>query len=341
MLNLKPLAVALALGSTLGLGVSGAGAADITLRVADSFPTGHYIVENGTKPWMAKIKELTGGKVEFEYYPAQQLGKAKDMMSLTLSGVADIAYVAPSFVTDKLPLSGVAELPEAFSSSCQGTLAYWPLMKDGGLLDQKELKPAGLKALWVLVLSPYQLYMAKDPIPSLDAVKGKKIRTSGAAKVKVVQAMGAAPVSIPTPEVGEAVRRGTVDGMLFPHSSIIPYDLAKDVKYATVGENMGSFVVSYMISRKKWDALPADVKKAFDAAGEAVVKQACESTDADEAKAIAQLKKDGVTFVTLSAADKEKLKGLLAGVSADWAADLDKRGRPGTEVLKAFQSNLK
>ena len=86
MLNLKPTLLALAIGSTLGLGASGAMAAEITMRVADSFPTGHYIVENGTKPWMAKIKELTNGKVDFEYYPAQQLGKAKDMMAKGCNG---------------------------------------------------------------------------------------------------------------------------------------------------------------------------------------------------------------------------------------------------------------
>src|SRR5690606_9939277 len=82
-----------------------------TFRVGDPFPTGHYIAENTIKPFMAEVEKRTNGQVKFEYYPAQQLGKAKDLMSLALSGVADIAYVAPSFVTDKLPLSVVAELP--------------------------------------------------------------------------------------------------------------------------------------------------------------------------------------------------------------------------------------
>ena len=36
----------------------GAATAQTALRVADSFPTGHYIAENQTKPWMEKVKEL-------------------------------------------------------------------------------------------------------------------------------------------------------------------------------------------------------------------------------------------------------------------------------------------
>src|SRR3546814_10459183 len=95
----------LAISVGLAVGMSSvANAADtITLRVADSFPTGHYIPDALTKPFMEEVERKTNNAVKFEYYPGQQLGKAKDMLSLTRSGVADIAYVAPSFDSDKMP----------------------------------------------------------------------------------------------------------------------------------------------------------------------------------------------------------------------------------------------
>lgn len=320
---------------------SGAAMAQTALRVADSFPTGHYIAENQTKPWMEKMKELTGGKVSFQYFPAEQLGKAKDLLSLTQTGVVDIGYVAPSFVGDKLPLAAVAELPEAFSTSCRGTMAFWNIAKPGGALDKIEFAPNGMRALFVLVLPPYQLYMSRDNIASLDAAKGKKIRTSGGAKELAVRAIGATPVQIPTPEVREAVARGTVDGMLFPHSSIPPYDLTKQVKYATIGENFGSFIVTYMISLNKWNALPADVKKAMDEAGDWATQHGCKIADEREAADIEKLKAGGVTFVKLSDADHKQLAEKLAGVSQEWAKGLDKRGKKGSDVLTAFQNGLK
>lgn len=332
--------------ATLALtaGLAGAGlparAQEVTLRVADSFPAGHYVVEHGTKPWMEEITRLTNGKVTFKYYPAEQLGKAKDLLSLTQSGVTDVGYVAPAFVTDKLPLSTVAELPESFSTSCQGTLAYWQLVRPGGFLDQKELSPAGMRALWTLVLPPYQLYMARDPITSIDVAEGKKLRTTGAAKELTVRKLGAVPVQIPTPDVMEALSRGTVDGMLFPHSSITSYDLTRYVKSATAGENLGSFVITYMISKRKWDQLPADVKAAIDQAADKINRNACEKTDRDDMNDMARIKEAGVTFVTLSDADKAKLKQKVSGVSAEWAANLDKRRLAGTETLDAFRKAL-
>lgn len=325
----------------IAAGCHGAMAQEIKLRVADLFPIGHYLSENATKVWMKTATEAAGGKVKFEHYPAEQLGKAKDMLSLTQTGVVDVGYVAPSFVSDKLPLSVVSELPELFSTSCQGTLAYWSLVKEGGLLDKLEYEPAGIRAMFTFVLPPYQIYMGKDPITGTASFENRKIRTTGGAKEIAVRKLNAAPVLIPTPDVREAIARGTIDGMLFPHSSIPPYDITRHVKFATVGENFGSFAGIYFMSRKKWMELPADVRGVLDKAGNDVVASNCKRVDEIESEDIAKMKGQGVTFVKLPAAEHDKLAKLMATVGGEWADALDKRGKKGAEVPKAFQSALK
>jgi len=319
---------------------SGVQAQEIKLRVGDSFPASHYIAEHATKPWMEKISKLTGGKVQFEYYPSEQLGKAKDLLSLTQSGAIDIGYVAPAFVTDKLPLTVVGELPLSFTKSCEATTALWAVAREGGVLDKAEFAPQKVRVLWSMVLPPYQLYMAKENIAALDVVKGRKIRTTGAAKVLALRNLGAVPVSIPSPEMREALHRGTVDGMLLPHNSVASYGLSTGFKYATIGHNFGSFVVTYLISLDKWNSFPADVRKAFDQAGEETMKSICKYTDEVEAKDVEALKKDGVNFVSLNPDEAAKLKKVMDGVSLEWAKLLDGRNKPGTEVLKAFQAAL-
>src|SRR5204863_8426201 len=74
------------------------------LKVADSFPAGHYLVRLMLKPWMDDVTKRTNGAVTFTYYPNQQIGKAADMLRLTQSGVVDIGYIGPSYVSDKMPL---------------------------------------------------------------------------------------------------------------------------------------------------------------------------------------------------------------------------------------------
>src|SRR5690606_28964226 len=152
-----------------------------TLRIGDSFPVGHYISENMTKVWMEEVKKASNGEVDFEYFPAEQLGKAKDLLSLTQSGVMDIGYVGASYVSDKLPLSSVGEMPEAFTTSCQGTKAFWQIAKPGGALDQAEFAPNGVRVLMVMVLPPYQVFTSNREISGLDSLKGLKIRSTGGA----------------------------------------------------------------------------------------------------------------------------------------------------------------
>ncbi|NYT61689.1 TRAP transporter substrate-binding protein DctP [Alcaligenaceae bacterium] len=334
-----------ALGASLALlagVVQTSHAADpVKLRVADSFPAGHYIPKALTQPFMDEVKRLSNNAVEFEYYPAEQLGKAKDMLSLAQSGVADITYVAPAFVSDKMPLSAVAELPGSFSHACEGTKAYWKLVKTGGILEQKELTPLGVHVLFTLVLPPYQLFLGKGKIDGLKSLEGLKIRTSGGAKDIAVRKLKAVSIQMATPEVREALSRGTIDGMLFPYSSILSYDLQGLVKYSTVGENFGSFIVNYVISEKKWKALSPEVQKAMTEAGEAVMAKACQISQDGEAADTKTIEKAGDTLVTLSPEDKKTVAELMSSVGTEWAAALDKRGKPGTEVLNAYKEALK
>ncbi|MEX2519535.1 MAG: TRAP transporter substrate-binding protein DctP [Paracoccaceae bacterium] len=312
-------------------------AAADTLRVADSFPVGHYIAENLLRPFMTEVTEATG--TDFEYFPAQQLGKAKDMLNLTLTGVADIGYVVPSYVSDKLPLSSVGELPEAFSTSCEGSLAFYEIGRPGGPLDKAELAPNGVRLLSVLIPAPYQLFSAQE-ITGLESIEGMKIRSTGGAKEIAINKLGGVPVQMAAPEAREALSRGTVDAIVFPNPSILPYDLTPHLKSATEGANFGSAVLTYMISEKKWNELPADVQAAMDEASMIATRTGCEAADrlsAEDAKTIAG---EGVDYVTLPEADGKKLESLMSEVSAEWAAEQDGYGRSGTGTLNAFREAL-
>src|SRR5690554_7643246 len=82
----------------------------IQLKLADSYPTGHPFARFGAAVFMEEVERLSEGRINFSYFPAGQMGKAQDLPNLTRSGVIDIAAVAPAYVSEQLPLSGVADL---------------------------------------------------------------------------------------------------------------------------------------------------------------------------------------------------------------------------------------
>ncbi|SHL94510.1 TRAP-type C4-dicarboxylate transport system, substrate-binding protein [Paracoccus solventivorans] len=336
-----PLNTPLAAAALCALAALGSGpAAAETLRVADSFPVGHYIAENMTKAWMDKVTELTDGEITFDYYPAEQMGKSKDLMSLAQTGVVDIGYAGVSYLADTLPLSAVGELPEAFTKSCEGTNAFWSIAHPGGVLDQAELAPQGVRMLLVMVLPPYQIMMARKEITGADSFRGRKLRATGGTKEIAVELLGATPVSIPAPETRDALSRGTIDGVLFPHSSALPYGLAPELQWGTQDMNFGSFVASYVISESRWQQLSPKAQQAMTDAAEDIIRSACAVAEELDLKDKQEMADAGVTFVSLPDADKEKIEADLAGIGERWAADLDARGLAGTEILTAFREAL-
>ena len=57
--------------------------AEVTLKVADTFPPGHYIVETGTRYWMDRVTELTDGEVKFQWVDTK--GNLADALTKALA----------------------------------------------------------------------------------------------------------------------------------------------------------------------------------------------------------------------------------------------------------------
>lgn len=310
-----------------------------TLRAADSLPVNHFFAERGLKFWAEEVRKETNNAIELQYYPAEQLGKAKDMLQLATTGVADIAYVVPSYVSDKMPLMTVSELPGMAQTSCQGTKAFMKMVR-GGVLDQKEMKPNGVVILFATVLEPYQVF-ANKPVDSLAGIAGLKLRTAGAAQSNTIKALGGVPISMAAPEAYDSLTRGTIDGVVFPTTSLIAYDLPGRLKSGTEGVSFGTVVLTYAMSQKKFSSFPPNVQKAMLSAGEKAAQNVCEFLDESGKKNHARIEAAGVKFFKLNDADKKKLGEASAASQKEWAKQLDQRGKPGTEVLEAYADAIK
>jgi TRAP-type C4-dicarboxylate transport system substrate-binding protein len=331
----KPVFAA-ALSTVLSLLVAPTAEAQVKLRVADSFPSGHYLTKVIIHPWMAEVTKRSNGAVTFEYFPAQQLGKATDMLALTQTGVTNIGYVAPAYASEKMPVSEAAMLPGSFQSSCQGTMAYWKVAREGVIANQ-DYAPNKIRLLMAIALPPYQILTVKNPVKTENDLKGVKLRSTGGAQDLTLRTIGAVPVRMAAPETYESLSRGTLDGALFPLDSVISYNLEKIVRYSTEGANFSSFIVAYSISEASWNSLTPEVKKVMTDVGDEIVRTACASVDNQESETKQKLVDAGVQFLPISAEFRGKLDSMLRDVGKKWAEGLDSRGKKGSEALAEFQ----
>lgn len=329
------------LGTALALGLAaGASAQQVRMKVADHFPPGDFIAESGTKFFMEEVKRQTNGAVQFDYFPGEQLGKTKDMLTLVNTGTVDIGYILPAYVTDKMPLSAVAELPGQFGNSCVGTLAYWKLARGDGILSKQEYGTNQARIVFAFVYPPYQLFTRKQAIEGIKSLEGLKIRTAGAAMDVTARTFNAVPIRVAGPEVYEALSRGTVDGMFFPYAAAITYNLIPLIKHVTVGESFGSTVNAYIISESRWSKLSPAAQKAIDTAGEATTRRLCKMADENVEKDVAAIRQKGVTVASFPAAERARVARMNTEIGDRWAADMDKRGKSGTALLKSYRAEL-
>ncbi|MEI6721621.1 MAG: TRAP transporter substrate-binding protein DctP [Betaproteobacteria bacterium] len=309
----------------------------ITLRLADSLPSGHVIHELVGKPFSELVTKATNGQVVFQHFPAEQLGKAKDMAQLTVAGVADLSYIVPSYSSEKYPLTAVAELPGVFDTQCQGSLAFYKISHNGGILEQKEFAPNQLRTLVTIALPAYQIQLATTRVvKTAKDLEGLKIRTTGGAMDLMMRSIKGVPVRMAAPEVYESLSRGTLDGIIFSYQSSVSYSFGKLLKSGTEGLNFGTAIFTYSMGEAKWKSLPDNVRKVLAHAGEQVTREGCKRFEEGEKGATEKIKSQGMKVIEFSAADKKVFNDAFSHVSQDWAQELDKRGKPGTEVFKAF-----
>jgi TRAP-type C4-dicarboxylate transport system substrate-binding protein len=334
MLNLKrTLALSVCAAAMVG---SAHAQEKVTLRFADWMATSHYTVSQAAVPFINKVKELSGGKLEIQHYPAEQLGKAKDALSLLQSGVADIANISPSYIADKFALTSVAELPAMFDSACQGSKGIAALVEGDGLIAKQEFKPNRVRVLASIAYAPYKVLTVSRKVSKVDDFKGLKLRTAGGAMDLTATALGAVSVRMPGPDVLPSMSRGTLDGALFPLQSVKVFDLQTVLKHQTTDGSLGSFVTVYAISDRAWNALSEENRKVLAEAGAYTAEAHCKYVDTEESKVAESLAKDGVAPNPFDDGQLALLEEKLAPVNASWAKTLDDRGRPGSETLKAF-----
>lgn len=330
------------LAATFALGMTGTALAQekVELRFADSLPATHLFTKEVALPWMEAVTAASNGAVTFEHYPAEQLGKAKDLLSLTVSGVTDIGFVTPIYITDKLPLSGIYDLPGGPFTSCQGVEAFMGLATGDGILAKQEFEPNGVRVLMAVVQPPFQVFTSTKPIAKVDDLKGLKLRTAGGAQELTAERLGIVSVKITAPETSEAMSRGTIDGGILAHVSVGAYGLTDMIKYATDGANFGSAVLTWAISEQKFQQLSPELQMLMVDEGLKVTRQACQTIEASAQSAIETWKTNGVTMVNFPDEDQTRLTALFDEIASQWAESLDARGKPGSEVLASFKSAL-
>ncbi|MDO8771524.1 MAG: TRAP transporter substrate-binding protein DctP [Burkholderiaceae bacterium] len=326
----------------LGSLPAGANAQIINLRVADTLPTGSVLLNSYVKPYMETVEKESKGQIKFQHFPGGQLGKAADMLTLTQSGLVDIGYIVPTYISDKMPLTSVMEVPGAMGDDyCRSIRVVWKMTHSGGWLEKNEFHPNRVIPLLTLMYPSYQIIVTSGrKVESLKDLAGLKMRTAGGSVEYLMNNLGMIPVKVAVSESYDAMARGTIDGSFSPLLSLAPYGVDGLVKTYSTNASFGAAVLTYSIGEVKFKQLPEKVRALLLKVGEEVSLASCKKFTSGELEAQAMLKSKGANHFQFSKEDQKRIAVANIATIVDWATALDKRGKPGTATVDALRKTL-
>jgi len=179
-------------------------------------------------------------------------------------------------------------------------------------------------------LSHGQGIFSNKPLNTVEDFKGLKTRASGMLQTFVLQLMGAAPLTMATVEISEAVQRGTVDAVATGSSFGLSLGMCDVTDYYSLWRVTSGYSGCVVANKKKWDALPADLQQ--------IVLKAARDLEAQTAYGAYILEKDaftgliaaGLTFIVPEPAEIARARELAKPAIDKW---LEVAGPDGPEVL--------
>src|SRR4030067_1726780 len=116
------------------------------------------------------------------------------------------------------------------------------------------------------------LIHSRDPITKLEDLKGVKVRGGSRVVNIMLTELGATPVGMPVPAVGEALSKGVISATTIPWEVVPALKVQQIVKNHTgFAGDKGLYTQTFGIVMNKAadDKLPADLKKVIDATSSA------------------------------------------------------------------------
>jgi len=176
-----------------------------------------------------QMGEASGGRLTFSFNPGGSLLGATEIMDGVKDGTADLCWSCTSFYSGRFPVSEfIALCGNGITSARMGTDVYRAIYEQIPECAE-ELKDWKIIALHSCAYAPISTVKAK--IETKDDFKGKQLRTAGTVVAKYVEALGATPMTVPTPDVYESVSKGVIDGFCNDWHNIDCFKLFEPIDY--------------------------------------------------------------------------------------------------------------
>jgi tripartite ATP-independent transporter DctP family solute receptor len=269
------------------------------------------------------VEKETGGRISVQTFAANDNipggdPQARDML---ISGELDFYTLMGGILDEVVPIADIQGMPFAFKDSAQ---VYAAIDGDlGGLLHQEALT----KGIYALPQACFEngfrhITSSTHPIRDVGDLHGMKLRVPASQMfTDCFTSLGAAPVSINTNKLYDALKSGMVEGQENPLAIVDGFKLYEVQKYVSLTAHMWSGY-NLLANLSMWRKLPTDVQDAIQRNAIKYVKLQRADNVALNASLQDGLAKHGMIFNT---ADTSGFRAPLADFYRRWKEHLGPR----------------
>ena len=334
MKRLLPIMIASIFAAAAMLAAVSVQGADFTLKLHHFLGPKAPAQTQMLEPWVEKVEELSKGRVKIDIYPAMSLGgKPPQLVRQVRDGVVDLIWTVNGYTTGLFPRTEVFELPFIHTNDPVATNLAMREMFDEYLAEEYR----GMKVMFLHVHQGQAVHMVDKLVRKPSDFAGTKIRIPTRTGAWVLEALGAAPVSMPVPNLPQALSKKVVDGALIPWEIIPPLKLQDMTKYQIEGDKMTRFgTTTFQVSMNQgtWNKLPKDLQDIFQqASNEAWVREVGEVWHRTDLGGIGFATKAGNEHIILSPAEMAEFKKVLEPVVDRWIEEVNGSGIDGKGLV--------
>lgn len=310
---------------------------EVILKVHHHLPANSYAQQLFIQPWCEKLAADSNKRMRCQIYPSMQLGGTPpQLVDQVKDGLVDVIWTLPGYTPGRFPRVEAFELPFMMQSPEGTSRALWEYVQRHAQEDFKAYHPIAFH-----VHGDGVFHTSRKQIRTLTDLQGMKLRAPTRMTNKLLAALGATPVAMPVPAVGEALAKGVIDGALVPYEVVPSVKLQEMAKFHTELDPAQPAIYTstfmFVMNKARYDSLPPDLKRVVDAnsgidlsghVGKAFLKADGEGKT---------LTKGNTTYV-IPRTELAAWKVAGQKVTEGWVTEMNGKGLNGQQLLEAAQS---
>ena len=285
-----------------------------TLKLAHGLNVDHP-VHKGMEIMADQVADKSGGSLQIEIYPYQQLGTQRQCLELLQIGSLAMTKVSGAVMENFSPKMKIFSLPYIFRDREHGYKVFDGAIGKSLLTESEQFR---LRGLTYFDAGQRSFYTKEKPVNTPSDLEGLKIRVQeSVTAMELVRALGGAPTPISWGELYTALQQGVVDGAENNPPSFYTSRHYEVCKYYSINEHTAVPDI-LVIGTEAWNSLNAEEQKWLQEAADEATKAQRKLWQAAEQEALVEVKKAGVE---VTYPDKAIFMEMTSSILDDYKAD--------------------